>query len=110
VGVKLRVVPNARRSEVVGEHGEAVKVKVAGPAVDGKANAVLCQYVAECLRVAVRSVRLVAGEKSRDKVLEVDGMEGTEVRRRLLGGADPAGEGVVENTLKNPSRNPSFRI
>lgn len=84
-GVKLRIVPNARRSEIVGEYGESVKVKVAAPAVDGKANAALLEFLAEKLGVAVRAVTLVAGEKSRDKVITVEGMRLEEVRRRLLG-------------------------
>jgi uncharacterized protein (TIGR00251 family) len=49
--LKLRIVPNARHSEVVGEYGDAVKVKVAAPAVDGKANAALLEFLAEKLGV-----------------------------------------------------------
>jgi uncharacterized protein len=84
-GVKLRIVPNARRSEIVGEYGDAVKVKVAAPAVDGKANAALLEFLAETLGVAARAVTLVSGEKSRDKVVVVEGMGVEEVRGKLLG-------------------------
>jgi uncharacterized protein len=84
-GLKLRIVPNAKRSEIVGEYGDAVKVKVAAPAVDGKANAALLEFLAETLGVSVRVVTLIAGEKSRDKVIAVEGMEAEEVREKLLG-------------------------
>jgi uncharacterized protein (TIGR00251 family) len=82
--LKLRIVPNARRSEVVGEHGDAVKVKVAAPAVDGKANAALLKFIAEKLGVSTRSLTLVSGEKSRDKLLEISEMDPESARRLLL--------------------------
>ena len=83
--LKLRIVPNAKRSEVAGEYGDAVKVKVGAPAVDGKANAALLEFLAEKMGVPARAVTLVAGEKSRDKLVAVDGLEPEEARRRLLG-------------------------
>ena len=82
--LKLRIVPNARRNEVVGEHGDAVKLKVAAPAVGGKANEALLAYVAELLGVPRRSLTLSAGEKSRDKSIVVEGFGIDEVLRRLL--------------------------
>lgn len=82
--LKLRIVPNARRNEVVGEHGDAVKLKVAAPAVEGKANEALLEYLAELLEVPRRTVSLSAGEKSRDKSIVVEGLELAEARRRLL--------------------------
>jgi uncharacterized protein len=83
-GLKLRVVPNAKRSEVVGEHGDAVKVKVAAPALDGKANDALREFLSEKLGVPLRAVRLIAGQKSRDKVITVEGIELEAMRARLL--------------------------
>lgn len=76
--------PNARRDEVAGEYGDAIKVKVAAPAVDGKANAALLEYLASCLGVPVRSLELVSGEKSRDKTVTVEGLALAEARARLL--------------------------
>ncbi len=84
--LKLRIVPNARRDEVVGEYGDAVKIKVAAPAVEGKANAALLEFIAGCLGVPARTVSLVAGEKSRDKLIAVGGMDPQEARQRLLEG------------------------
>lgn len=82
--IRLRVVPNARRSKVVGEYGEAIKLKIAAPAVEGKANEALLQFVASHLGVPRRAVELISGEKSRDKTVEVDGLDLDLVRARFL--------------------------
>jgi uncharacterized protein (TIGR00251 family) len=81
--IKLRIVPNARRTEVVGEYGEAIKIKIHAPAIEGKANAALLDFLAERLHVAAGGVELIAGEKSRDKTVEVSGLSEEEVRKRL---------------------------
>jgi hypothetical protein len=82
--LKLRIVPNAKRGEVSGEYGDAVKVKVAAPAVDGKANAALLEFIAEKLGVPARTVSLQHGEKSRDKLVAIEGMESEVAKRKLL--------------------------
>lgn len=82
--IVLRIVPNARRTEVVGMHGDAIKIKVHSPATDGKANAALLEFLAERLDVASRSVRIVSGEKSRDKLVECDNLDAEAARARLV--------------------------
>lgn len=82
--LKLRIIPNAKHDEVSGEYGDAVKVKVAAPAVDGKANAALLEFIAEKLSVPPRTVSLLHGEKSRDKLVAIEGMESEEAKRKLL--------------------------
>jgi uncharacterized protein len=82
--LRLRVVPNPKRSEVVGLHGEAIKIKIQAPAMDGKANAALLEFVAEKLGIPIRQLALVAGEKSRDKMVAIQGIEEAEARQRLL--------------------------
>lgn len=82
--LRLRVIPNAHHNEVVGEYGDAVKIKIAVPALEGKANEALRAFLAERLGVGIRGVDLVSGEKSRDKVVAVEGLNGGELRRRLL--------------------------
>jgi uncharacterized protein (TIGR00251 family) len=81
--LRLRVVPNAKRSEVVGLHGEAIKIKIQAPAQEGKANAALLEFLAKKLDVPTRQVTLVAGEKSRDKIVAIEGIEETDARQRL---------------------------
>lgn len=81
--LQLRIAPNARRSEVVGRHGESIKVKIQAAPVDGKANGALLQFLAGKLRVPARSVRLCGGEKSRDKRVEIHGLDLPEIETRL---------------------------
>lgn len=82
--LRLRVVPNARRSEVVGIYGDAIKVKVQAPAVEGKANETLRDFLAERLGISIREIEIVGGAKSRDKVVAIGGLETEEARNRLL--------------------------
>ena len=67
----VRVQPGARRSEIVGELGDELKVRLAAPPVDGRANAELVRFVAELAGVPRRNVRLTLGHSSRSKVVEV---------------------------------------
>jgi uncharacterized protein len=64
--------PGAKRSEISGLHGERLKVRIAAPAVDGRANEALERYLAECLGVPRSAVRVVKGDRSRDKRVAVD--------------------------------------
>lgn len=57
---------------MAGLHGERLKVRIAAPAVDGRANDALERYLAEALGVPRRAVRVVKGERSRDKVIAVE--------------------------------------
>ncbi len=82
--LKLRIVPNAKRDEVLGEHGGAVKIKIAAPAIEGKANEAVLEFIAEKLGVHRREITLIAGEKSRDKLIEIASLDATEARARLL--------------------------
>lgn len=69
--LRLRVKPGARRSEVVGVHGGALKVAVQAAPEKGKANRAVAELLAEALDLPVSSVTIVAGEASQDKVAVV---------------------------------------
>ncbi|MGB3412425.1 MAG: DUF167 domain-containing protein [Microthrixaceae bacterium] len=69
----IRVQPSGGRSAVVGTVGDALKVRVAAPANEGKANAELLRFLAATLDLRRSSVSLLRGERSRDKVVEVTG-------------------------------------
>lgn len=84
VRLSVQVVPNAPKNQIVGWHGEALKVKVAAVPEDGKANKELAKFLAKELGVAKGAVRLVAGAKSRKKVVELEGMTGEELESRLM--------------------------
>jgi uncharacterized protein (TIGR00251 family) len=69
--LKIHVQPGARRTEVAGLHGEALKVRVAAPAAEDRANEALVAFVAQRLGVARRDVSIASGAHSREKRLEV---------------------------------------
>ena len=76
----VRVQPRSSRTGVEGVHGDALKVRVNAPPVDGAANEAVVEVLAEALGVPRRMVRIVAGESSRSKVVEVTGVGATAVR------------------------------
>lgn len=69
----MHVQPGARRTEITGEHGGALKVKIAAPAADQKANAALIKFLHNLLGVAKSAVAIRHGAKSRRKVVEIAG-------------------------------------
>jgi uncharacterized protein (TIGR00251 family) len=79
VRFEVRVQPRASRTELAGMYGGALKIRVAAPPVDAAANLALIGFLAERLGVARRSVRIVAGETSRTKVLEADGVTAEQI-------------------------------
>ena len=83
--LELKVIPNAPRDEIAGWLGAALKVKVHAPALEGRANETLTEFLADRLRLPRRAVTLVRGERSRHKVVRIDGLGGDDVRRRLGG-------------------------
>ena len=79
----LKTIPNAPRDEIAGWLGAALKVKVHAPALDGRANEALLAFLAEKLGVPRRAVTLVRGDKSRHKVVRIDGLTLADTRSRL---------------------------
>ena len=79
----LRVQPRATRNSVVGLHGQAIRIRLTAPPVDGEANEALVSFMAERLGVPAAQVSLIRGHGSRDKVIEVMGLDPEDVARRL---------------------------
>jgi uncharacterized protein (TIGR00251 family) len=79
----VRVQARAGRDEIVGERAGAVVVRVSAPAIEGRANEALCKLIARRAGVARRAVSVIRGERSRDKVVRVEGIGGAELRRAL---------------------------
>jgi uncharacterized protein (TIGR00251 family) len=71
ITLTLHVQPGAKRTEVAGLHGDALKIRLAAPPVEGKANAELLRYLAEAFGVPQRAVTLVRGETSRSKTVRI---------------------------------------
>jgi hypothetical protein len=70
--IRVHLQPRAARTRLVGRHGDAVKIQVHAPPVDGAANAALIELLAATFAVAKRAVRIVQGESGRDKLVEID--------------------------------------
>ncbi len=77
----VHVQPRASRSEVAGVHGDALKVRLLAPPVDGAANEALVDFLADLFAVARRAIRIVSGATSRSKVVEIDGITDEAVQR-----------------------------
>ena len=69
--LKLHVQPGAKRDEIVGPHGEALKVRITAPPVEGKANAHLLRFLARRTGVHPKSVTLVKGQGTRQKIIMI---------------------------------------
>jgi len=69
--ITVHAQPGARRTEAVGEHGGALKMRIAAPAIEGRANAELLRWIADRLDVALREVDLAAGASGRGKRIRV---------------------------------------
>jgi uncharacterized protein len=84
VRIAVHVQPRAARSEIIGQHGTALKVRLQAPPVGGAANEALVRLLAEALGVPRGSVRVVAGATSRTKTVEVGGTTVDAVRALAL--------------------------
>ena len=69
--IAVHVQPGAKRSSVAGLHGDRLKLRIAAPPTEGRANAAVIAFVAERLGVPRAQVSIVRGERSRDKVIEI---------------------------------------
>ena len=79
----VRVQPRARRNAITGVAGNALKVALTAPPVDGKANRACLEFVANLLKVPRSSVSILSGETARNKVILVMGLPAEEVQKRL---------------------------
>lgn len=87
VTLTLHIQPGAKKTEIVGLHGDALKIRLAAPPVDGKANNALIGFVAVQLGMAKSAISLKSGQSSRRKVLEVSGAPADLAQRLLSSGS-----------------------
>jgi uncharacterized protein (TIGR00251 family) len=73
ITLTLHVQPGAKRSEIVGLHGNALKIKLAAPPIEGRANEALLEFIAELFAVPLRNTELKKGGQSRHKVVAITG-------------------------------------
>ena len=83
--LNIRLQPKARREEIVGLHGESLKVAVRAPPVDGAANNALIRLLSKRLGVARRSIMIISGHTGRSKRVCLHGVEADALRRTLEG-------------------------
>ncbi|MFZ3376582.1 MAG: DUF167 domain-containing protein [Chthoniobacterales bacterium] len=113
--LRFHTVPNAKQNKGMGEQGGAIQIKLRAPALEGKANAALCSFLTEELKISERSVLLARGQKSREKIIHFEGLSEEEVRshysQKLLeldhlakpdGGVHERSLGVFRRTSPKP--------
>ena len=85
VSFAIKIHPRAKKNAITGELGDALKLAVAAPPIDSRANEACIEFLANLLDVPRSSVTIASGESSRRKVIRVAGLSADEVRRRLSG-------------------------
>jgi uncharacterized protein (TIGR00251 family) len=90
--LRLQVQPGAGRASVVGRQGDALRIRVAPPPVEGRANAACVAFVAELFDVPSSSVELASGEKSRKKRVRINNIDVKRARKALEGALERAGK------------------
>ena len=81
--LKVHLTPRGSKDQIVGWRGDTLHVKITAPPVEGAANAALVRFVAKSLGVRNSQVRLVSGQKSREKSLSVAGLAQSDLHTRL---------------------------
>lgn len=83
IAIRVKAVPGARRTRIVGPLGDRLKVQVAAPPEDGRANRAICELIAEALGIRNDAVMLIAGPTSPQKALRATGIDVATARARL---------------------------
>jgi uncharacterized protein len=79
----IKVHPRAKKNAITGELGDALKISLTTPPVEGRANEACIEFLAKLLKVPRSSVTIASGHSSRNKVIRVVGLSAEEIRRRL---------------------------
>jgi uncharacterized protein len=83
VKLKVRVIPNAKKTEFIGFREDELVLRLNAPAVEGKANKAATEYIARYFGVPRSAVSMASGEKSRHKIFQIVGLESSDLERRL---------------------------
>ncbi|MEY3774606.1 MAG: hypothetical protein RLZZ129_1386 [Verrucomicrobiota bacterium] len=79
----VKVIPNASRDEITGWLGDALKIKLQAPPLEGRANAALCTFLATALDLPKSAVTVLSGKTSRLKQVRLDGLTPLQLQARL---------------------------
>lgn len=85
VSIRIKLVPRAAANRVDGLHGDALKIRLNAPPVDGKANAALLRFLADALDLPLAALAITAGHTGRNKTVRIAGVGPETVRARLTG-------------------------
>ena len=83
VSFAVKVHPRAKKNAIIGELGDALKVSLTAPPIDGKANQACIEFFAKLLKTPRSSVTIASGHSNRRKVIRVAGLSAEEVRKRI---------------------------
>ncbi len=81
--LKIRLIPRASKNEVVGFSQEILKVRVSAPPIEGRANRDLAKLLSRALGVSARDIQIVKGQRSRNKLVRVQGLTREDALHRL---------------------------
>lgn len=84
--LSLRLIPRASKNAIQGEHGDALKIRLCAPPVDGAANAALIEFLSDTLSLPRARIRLLSGHTSRTKRVLLSGCSASAIRTELLAG------------------------
>ena len=79
----VRAVPRASKNEIQGVHGDALKVRLQAPPVEGKANQALVRFLSDVLDISRSQISVASGETGRNKTVLITGLSKTELLKRL---------------------------
>jgi uncharacterized protein (TIGR00251 family) len=71
IRLALQITANAKKSEVIAPHGDALKIRLQAPAIEGRANQALTRLLADCLNLPTRTIEITAGQTSKRKIVEI---------------------------------------
>jgi len=83
--LRVRVIPNAKKTEFAGYRENELVLRLNAPAVEGKANKAAVEFVSRYLGIARSAVLLIGGERSRHKIFQIVGLESEDLERKLAG-------------------------
>jgi hypothetical protein len=81
--LKLHVTPRGSKNEIIGWRDDVICIKITAPPVDGAANSAIIKFIADALGVRKSQVKLVSGEKSREKVLKIIGVTQADIKSKI---------------------------
>ena len=81
--LKIRVIPNARKTEFSGSRGDEIVLRLNAPAIEGRANAAAVEFLSRFFGVSRSAVFIIGGERSRHKIVEIVGLKNGDLERKL---------------------------